>query len=77
MNGTEGADVTGGASEEFEPRRSPLSDPRWRIACINWGLPNAPKAAAYYIDGDRLHDMYFDTWTEAVKWTDAITSRPK
>lgn len=49
---------------------------KWRIACINWSHKDAPHGAAYYIDGDRLHDYYFPTWAEAVAWVDKITRKP-
>lgn len=50
---------------------------RWRIACINWSHATAPKAVAYYFEGDKMFDRYFKTWTEAVEWTDEIVRRNK
>lgn len=42
---------------------------RWKVACINWGHADAPKAAAYALRGDELvANRYFDEWADAVAW---------
>ena len=71
MNGTEGADVTGGASEQNKARKKAYNGPRWHISCINWSYPAAPQAVAYFIYDGRTFHKYFDTWPEAVKWVEA------
>jgi hypothetical protein len=50
---------------------------RWRVACINWGAPDAPKAVAYVRDGPAIYDRYFTSWDEAVAWADKVARRTK
>lgn len=45
---------------------------RWKVACINWGLTDAPKAVAYVVgsDGFACGWSYFSTWAEAIRYAD-------
>lgn len=43
--------------------------PRWKVACINWTLPDAPHAMTYLLIGDSAEvTRYHDTWAAAVTW---------
>lgn len=50
---------------------------RWKVACINWSLPEAPKAAAYAIneEGVAIYDRYFLTHAEAIAFADDAARR--
>ena len=45
---------------------------RWKVACINWGLTDAPKAMAYRLWNGWLAECeeYFPTWREAYDHAD-------
>lgn len=40
---------------------------RVKVACINWGHHDAPKAMSYILrDGEMLAEHYAETWEEAL-----------
>lgn len=41
---------------------------RVKVACINWGHDDAPKALAYVLrDGEALAETFHATWEEALQ----------
>ena len=51
--------------------------PRWKVACINWGHPDAPKAIAYRIGRGGMSECekYFPTHAEAIAYADKAARR--
>lgn len=49
-----------------------MGEYRWKVACINWSLPDAPKAVAYVLGADGFACGWsdFPTWAEAVAYAD-------
>lgn len=40
---------------------------RVKVACINWGHPDAPKGLSYILrDDEMIADWYDNTWEEAL-----------
>ena len=70
----DGTSATGGADGVVErdatneARKTALSLPRFRIACINWSHITAPKAVVYLASETHFYDRYFSTWAEALEW---------
>lgn len=45
---------------------------RWKVACINWDKPHAPKAVAYSLHwGELASERYCDTWAEALAYANS------
>lgn len=44
------------------------AEPRWKVACINWGHPDAPHATSYLlVRGEAKHIAYHPTWEMAME----------
>jgi hypothetical protein len=40
---------------------------RIKVGCINWGLPEAPKAISYVlVDGEMYNEGFHETWADAM-----------
>ena len=49
---------------------------RWKVACINWGKPDAPHALAYAWDGHEMRaQQFFPTWEQALAWANEMAPR--
>lgn len=43
--------------------------PRWKVACINWTSPDAPRATTYLLIGGAAEaTRYHPTWADAIQW---------
>lgn len=53
--------------------------PRWKVACVNWSHPTAPKAIAYLIGkgGSSVFDKQFRTFAEAIAYADRAARTTK
>ena len=53
--------------------------PRWKVACVNWNHPTAPKAIAYLIGkgGSSVFDKQFRTFAEAIAYADRAARTTK
>lgn len=46
-----------------------MKEVRWKIACINWGHPTAPKAMVYMLTGgEMIYNRCFVTHAQAIDW---------
>lgn len=49
-----------------------MGEYRWKVDCINWSHPGAPKALAYLVDKDgySVFGRVFPTHAEAIAYAD-------
>lgn len=54
-----------------------MSEYRWKVACINWGHPTAPKAIVYRVWRGWLGECFkhFDTHAEAIEYANRMARR--
>ncbi len=59
--------MTHTVSPPTDSTTSPTPHIRWKVACINWGHPDAPHAMTYRLrDAELQAEHYWPTWADAV-----------